>query len=126
MFDLFTAAVLMTVLFLAITMADILTSRLITRQTRKKALVTCLLILLSTLGEYIGVATNGADPSLIPLHRAAKLVEFTLAPAIGVAVAAAYGDAAHLRAAALLTAAHGLFQCIALPFGGVFRVDAGN
>ncbi|MDD6034033.1 MAG: GGDEF domain-containing protein, partial [Oscillospiraceae bacterium] len=47
-------------------------------------------------------------------------------PAIGVAVAAAYGDAAHLRAAALLTAAHGLFQCIALPFGGVFRVDAGN
>ena len=126
MFDLFTAAVLMTVLFLAITMADVLTSRLITRQTRKKALVTCLLILLSALGEYIGVATNGADPSLIPLHRAAKLVEFTLAPAIGTAAAFAYGNARFRRIAGAVTAAHALFECIALRFNWVFSIDAQN
>ena len=89
-------------------------------------MLACLLIAGSILGECIGVLTNGAAPSLIALHQAAKLVEFCCAPAIGVVVAMAYGVLKRPRAAMAAAAVHTVFECIALRFHWVFRVDAQN
>ena len=77
MFDLFTAAVLMTVIFLLITIADVMTNKLITKGTKMKSVITCLLIAVAAIGECVGVFTNGASVSYILLHKIAKLVEFS-------------------------------------------------
>ena len=81
---------------------------------------------LSALGECVGVLTNGADASLITLHTLAKVMEYSVAPLIGVTVAMAYGTVRHPRLVLWLLTAHAAFQFIALPFGWVFWVDEAN
>ncbi|MDY6047011.1 MAG: hypothetical protein SPI87_08350 [Anaerobutyricum sp.] len=44
MFDLYTAVILVTVLLLITTTADIMINRLITKETKMKSVITCLLI----------------------------------------------------------------------------------
>lgn len=126
MLNLYTAIVLITILALIITIADIMTNQLITKDAKRRSVFTCVLILVSALGECVGVLTDGAPESLILLHKLAKLAELSLAPAIGVAVAASYGHAKRQKLAVWLVAAHAVFQCIAVFFGWVFRIDAGN
>lgn len=126
MFDLYTAIVLTATLLLLITATDILTNRLITKEMKKWAVAACLLIAGSMLGECIGLLTNGASPPFIVLHRIAKLVEFSSAPAIGVAVAMAYGVVKRPKTALAITAAHAVFECISLHFNWVFSVDGQN
>ncbi|MDY3918123.1 MAG: GGDEF domain-containing protein [Candidatus Limivivens sp.] len=126
MFDLYTAIILITILFLMITIADARINPLITKDAKKKTVITCLLIGVSALGECIGVLTDGAPPSFLLLHKAAKLVEICMAPAIGVAAAIAYGGVKKPKTAIAFISAHALFECIALHFGWVFRVDAQN
>ena len=60
MVDLYTAAILITMLFLLITIADISTNRLVTKATKVRSVVTSLLIAGSALRECVGVLTNGA------------------------------------------------------------------
>ena len=91
MLDLYTSIIFITVFILVITIADVYTNRLLTQSTKKSMIVVCLLIMASSLGEYVGVMTNGANEAYINLHEIAKLLEFCCAPAIGVAVALAYG-----------------------------------
>ena len=126
MSDLFKAAVLMTIIFLLITMADVMTNQLITKGTKLKSVITCLVIMAAALGELAGVLTNGASVSLIISHKLAKLVEFSCAPAIGVAAAIAYGDPKRPRLAIALAAAHALFEYAVMPFAWVFSIDAQN
>ncbi|MDY3918124.1 MAG: GGDEF domain-containing protein, partial [Candidatus Limivivens sp.] len=85
-----------------------------------------LLIAVAALGEWIGVLTNGAGEPFLLLHKIAKLVEFSAAPAIGVAAAIAYGDVKRPKAAVALSFGHALFECAALHFEWVFRVDSQN
>lgn len=126
MLNLYTAIVLITIFLLIITMTDAATNRLITREMKKWALISCMLIAVSTLCECIGVLTNGAAANYITLHRLAKLTEFAFAPAIGVAVAIAFGAAKFSKAALTVVAAQAVFQCAAMPFGLVFSIDAQN
>lgn len=124
--DLYTVVILITILFSIITISYITTNRLITKETKLKAVSVCLLIAISALGEWIGVRTNGASAALILPHKLAKLVEFSAAPAIGVAVAMAYGEVKRPNIAIALAVAHALFECVALRFGWIFSVDAQN
>ena len=126
MLDLYTAIVLITFFSLLITIADVMTNQLITKKAKIRSVITCLLIMAAAWGECVGVLTNGASASFLFLHKVAKLAELGLAPAIGVAVAIAYGDAKHPRLAIALAAAHALFQCVAVQFGWVFHIDAQN
>ncbi len=126
MIELYTAIVAVTLLFLMITAADAVSNRLIKKSTKIKVAITCLLIAGSAVSECIGVLTNGAPASFLLLHKIAKLVEFCAAPAIGVSAAIAYGKAKKPKLAVALVVAHALFECVALPFGWVFRVDAQN
>lgn len=103
-----------------------MTNKLITKGTKIKTVITCLLIMGSALGECVGVYTNGAPVSFVVPHKIAKLAEFSLAPAIGVAVAIAYGDVKRPKLAVGLTAAHALFECVAMRFNWVFSIDAQN
>lgn len=124
--NLYTAVILIAGLTLIITVSDIRTNRLITREDKRAAMVACLSIALCMLGEWICVALEGAPAELRPLHIGVKLMELMLAPAIGVSVAVAYGDARHPGVAMTMVAAHAVFQCVALCFAWVFRVDAQN
>ena len=126
MFNLYTAIVLTALFLLLITATDILTNRLITKEMKKWAVLACLLIAGSLLGECVGVLTNGAAPSLIVLHQIGKLVEFCCAPAIGVAVAMAYGVLKWPKIAIAAAVAHAVFECISLRFHWVFRIDSQN
>lgn len=126
MFDLYTAVILITFLFLVITVTDVVQNRLITKSTKAKTVITCCLIAVAALGECIGVLTNGAPASFLGLHKCAKVVEYCFAPGIGVSAAIAYGDAKRPRIAVALTAAHALFECIAVPFGWIFSIDPQN
>lgn len=126
MFDMYTAVVLITVLLLSITAADILTSRLITTETKQRSVLVCLLIAGAALSEWIGVVTNGAPPAWLLLHKCAKMTEFCLTPAVAVAVATAYGESRHSKHAVAIVIVHAVFECIALFPGWVFRIDAEN
>lgn len=81
MFDLYTAAILMTILFLLITIADVMTNQLISKGTKITSIITCLLIAVSVLGECVAVYINGASVSFLLPHKMAKLIEFSSAPA---------------------------------------------
>ena len=124
--NLYSAIVLITGLTLAITVSDILSNRLTTREDKRAALIACLIIALPMLAEWVSVSLDGAPAQLRSIHVTAKLLELILAPAIGVAMAFAYGDAKHPELALTLVAAHAVFQCLALGFEWVFRVDAEN
>ena len=126
MLNLYTAIILITFFALLITIADAMTNQLITKKAKVRSVVTSVLIMVAALGECVGVLTNGAPVSLVFLHKIAKLVELSLAPSIGVAVAIAYGDAKRPRLAMGLVAAHALFECVAVWFGWVFSIDAQN
>ena len=125
-FDLYTAVVLISILLLIITMADILTNRLTTQKMKLRSVIASLLIAGSVTGEWIGVLTNGAPASFIGLHRCAKLVEFCLSPAIGAAIAVAYGVVKKPKIVAAAVTAHAVFECAAVYFNWVFRIDAQN
>lgn len=126
MFDLYTAVVCITGLILLITVADVVTNRLVTRGFKTKTVITCLFIALAALGEWVGVVADGGPSNLVDLHILAKAVEFSVAPAIAVAAAIAYGQPWKPKLAVALAAAHGIFQWIAVVPGWVFTVDAGN
>lgn len=64
MIDLYTAVVLITILSLIITIADVVTSSLITKAAKVRSVITCLMIAISTLGECVGVLTNGAPAAM--------------------------------------------------------------
>lgn len=91
MLDLYMIIVLLSCFVLIITAASVITNRLVTKKNKSEIVVLCSLIDIAILGEWIGVETNGADASFILLHKIAKLVEFCVAPAIGVRAAVAYG-----------------------------------
>ncbi|MGN1158808.1 MAG: GGDEF domain-containing protein [Lachnospiraceae bacterium] len=126
MFDLYTAVILTAILLLSTTIADVVTNRLITKKMKIRSMIACLLIAASALGECIGVLTNGASVSLIVLHKAAKLIEFSCAPAIGVAVGMAYGVVKRPRVGMAVVGVHAAFECVALCFDWVFSIDAQN
>lgn len=126
MFDLYTAVILITILLLLITIADVTANRLITKRMKVRVVITCLIIAVSALGECIGVLTNGAPASFLLLHKIAKVVEFSFAPMIGVSAAIAYGDARRPKIAIALTVVHALFECAAMHFGWVFSIDSQN
>ncbi|MGN0178599.1 MAG: GGDEF domain-containing protein [Monoglobaceae bacterium] len=126
MVNLYTAIVFITIVLLGITVADIFINRLISRKMKRSSLIVCLLIGGSIFCEWIGVKTDGGAYSLIGLHKLAKLTEFCLAPAIGVAAAIAYGKADRSKIAIGIVAAHALFECVALLNGWVFTVDDRN
>ncbi|MGN0696981.1 MAG: GGDEF domain-containing protein [Oscillospiraceae bacterium] len=126
MLDMYTSIVIITILLLTITVSDILNNRLITRESKRLGVIACVLIGGASLGECIGVLTNGAAPSLILIHRLAKLTEFCCAPAVGVVVARAYGSDIKPKAAMVIVYVHSAFECIAACFGWVFTVDGNN
>lgn len=126
MLNLYTSVVLITILLLCVTKADIITNRLITKHTKKLSIIVCLLIGSASLGECIGLLTNGASASLIPLHAFAKLIEFCATTLIGITVAVAYGAVSKPKIAIVIAAAHAILECIALYFGWIFLIDSEN
>lgn len=126
MFDMYTAVVCVTGLILIITVADVVTNRLVTRGFKMKTIIACLLIALAALGEWLGVVTDGGPSTLVGVHTLAKAMEFSVAPAIAVSAAIAYGQPWKPKLAVMLAAAHGIFQWLAVIPGWVFTVDAGN
>lgn len=126
MLNLYTSVVLITLLLLIVTKADILTNRLITKQTKKLSIIVCVLIGSASLGECAGLLANGASASLIPIHAFAKLIEFCATPLIGITVAVAYGAVKKPKIALIVSAFHAVVECISLKFGWIFRIDSEN
>lgn len=126
MLNLYTSVILITLLLLSITAADIISNRLITKETKKLSIIVCILIGSATLGECVGFLTNGASASWIPLHTFAKLIEFCATPMIGIIIAVAYGAVRKPKIALIVSAVHAVVECISLKFGWIFRVDSEN
>lgn len=124
--DLYTAVVLITVAILAVAIADIRSNRVIGSSMKRNSILTCLLIACSFFFEWVGVKTNGADPSLISLHKAAKPVEFCIAPLIGVLATASYSKIRRPKLIAFLAGVHIFFEIAALPFELVISIDENN
>lgn len=126
MMDLYTAIVFLSVFTLVITAVDAITNRLISQKNKWEIVLVSLLIGIAICSEWMGVKTNGADASLIWLHKGAKLVEFCVAPIISIAAATAYGEVKRPRMVAVILAAHIVFEVLALFNNWVFSVDAEN
>ena len=126
MLDLYMAIVFITGFTLLITAVGVITNRLVSKKNKSEIVLLCLFIGIAIFCEWIGVKTNGADISLIWLHKCVKLVEFCIAPLISVAAAIAYGKVKRPKSVAALLTAHAAFEVLALFNKWVFSVDADN
>ena len=124
--NLYTAILLVELLMLLITSFDSLTNRLIRKDIKRKTVLASLFIALAASAEFVGVLTEGASPSLIPLHKAAKGIEYSIAPLTGVLAASAYANVKDSRTPLGIALAHALFECIAMGFDLVFSIDENN
>lgn len=88
----YTANLIITLAFLSVTVIDVCTNRVIDNKMKKGSILVCLFIGISIFCEWLGVKTNGADVSLISIHRIVKLIEFCMAPVISVASAFSYSQ----------------------------------
>lgn len=126
MLDFYTAIVFITGFTLLITAVDVITNQLVSKKNKSEIVLLCLFIGIAIFCEWTGVKTNGADVSLIWLHKLAKLVEFCIAPLISVAAAFAYGEVKRPKFVAAVLTAHAAFEVISMLNNWVFSVDAGN
>ena len=126
MLDLYMAIVFITGFTLLITAVGVINNRLVSKKNKSEIVLLCLFIGIAIFCEWIGVKTNGADISLIWLHKCVKLVEFCIAPLISVAAAIAYGKVKRPKSVAALLTAHAAFEVLALFNKWVFSVDADN
>lgn len=126
MLSLYTAIVFLTGFTLVITAVDVITNHLVSKMNKLDMVFVCLFILIATFCEWIGVETNGADPSLIWLHKIAKLIEFCVAPLISVAAGRSYGEAKKPKFVFFVLIAHAVFEILALFNNWVFSIDADN
>lgn len=125
MTGIYASIVFIELMLLIITIADASTNRMITGETRQKAIAAFILVAAAALGEAIGTLTDGGS-SFYYLHKYTKLAEFCLAPITGVAVGNAFGLSKKTKIPMAIVIAHAVFQLIASPFDLVFRVDAQN
>lgn len=126
MYDLYTAIVFITAFTLVITAADVMANHLVSKKNKLEIVFLCMFIGIAIFCEWIGVKTNGADSSLIRLHKLAKLVEFCTAPLIGFTAAIAYGQVKKLKFIAGVLTAHTVFEILAMFNDWVFSVSAEN
>ncbi|MDD6880907.1 MAG: GGDEF domain-containing protein [Firmicutes bacterium] len=126
MFNLYTAASLITAMILIITVADAVTNQLIEKNIKNKTIIACSVILVAALGECIGVLTNGAPEAFLLLHKIAKVMEFSCAPFIGLTVGMAFGDAKCSKVAIAVYMSQAAFEVIASHYGWVFIIDNHN
>lgn len=124
--DLYTALVLITIMVLGLSVIDIRSSRVIDAAMRRNSTITCCLIGLALLFEWVGVKTNGADLSWTAVHKLAKLAEFCIAPLLGVLATASYARIRRPKLIAVLAAIHMAFEAVALHFGWVISIDSSN
>lgn len=124
--DIYSAIVIITVLLLAVTVTDIYTNRVISKRTRRNSVVVCFCIGLAIFFEWAALKLDGADSSLIFLHKAAKLCEFCFAPVISVAAAMSYSRIKRPIPVIAILAGHTIFEIIALHFGSVISIDENN
>ena len=126
MSDLYTVVVFITLFTLIINIMEVISNGLVSQKNKNEIIAVSLVIGIAVIGEWIGVETNGAASSLILLHKAAKLVEFCAAPAIGVTAAIAYGKVKRIRLAYVFIACHAVFEIWAMLNGWVFFIDSDN
>ena len=122
----YTANLIITLAFLSVTVIDVCTNRVIDNKMKKGSILVCLFIGISIFCEWLGVKTNGADVSLISIHRIVKLIEFCMAPVISVASAFSYSQVKRPKLILSVLIIHILFQLVSLKEGWVFYVDAEN
>ena len=125
-FDLYTTVFLITILILVITVVDIRNNRLMGRDTAGWAILACVMIALSTSGEYIDSLLNGSGPGWIFVHQAGRLVEFCCAPIICIALSFAYGSPVNGILAKRSVIVHILFELVCVIPGFIFYVDGIN
>lgn len=126
MSDLYTVVVFITIFALVINFAEVMSNRLVSQKNKYEIIAVCLFMGIAVMGEWIGVKTNGANSSLIWLHKSAKLVEFCAAPAIGITAAIAYGKVKRIRLAYVFIVCHAVFEILAMLNGLVFSIDSDN
>lgn len=124
--DFYCAIVFATILLLIITVCSVVTNQLSTKQSKVHTTISCLLIGIATICEFVGVRTNGAPEYLIFLHIMAKLIEFSVTPFIGIMVAMSFGTVKRPLIAFCTAGVHAVFQWIAICFQWVFSVDSQN
>lgn len=126
MFEFYDATTIITLLTLSVMFADIIINRILTPETKRRMITVCLLIAAVSVCEWTGVKTNGAQADFFNLHYAAKFIEFTLTPFIGLAAAKAYGDAKFLRYMIIVVSLNVFVQFVSLWTGWIFFIDEQN
>ena len=124
--SLYTGILLVTLALLMVTLVSIYSNRAISLSMKNGCVALCAFIALAALGEWCGVMLDDADPTMIPLHTAAKAVEFCAAPVIGIATARCYSKVRKQLGMGLLVLAHAVFQAVSAFRGWVFCIDENN
>lgn len=106
--------------------ADVLSNRLISEKNKYEIILICFLIFIASIFEYIGKKVNGANAVFINLHKAAKIIEFSVAPCIGIAAANAYGVLKYRSAMVSIISANIVFEIEASFNEWVFSIDSAN
>ncbi|MGN1104930.1 MAG: diguanylate cyclase domain-containing protein [Candidatus Coproplasma sp.] len=127
MFDFYDATIIITALTIIIMFVDILSNKVITKDSKKQMLTACGLILVASICEWAGVRLNGKDSSTIWLHYTVKVIEFSTTPFISLIAAKAYGKVRFFTPCLIFAATNIVLQIISVLTGGwIFTIDEAN
>ena len=124
--ELFTGAMVVTLVFLVASAAVVLNNRTVDRLSRRVFFDVIIALFFISAMDWFTVFTSGRYPELRGVHTIMMAVTFAIAPAIPVAIADVVFPAKNVKWIRILLIAHGLFQFGSIFFGYVFWVDESN
>ncbi|MGN0804618.1 MAG: GGDEF domain-containing protein [Candidatus Coproplasma sp.] len=126
MFDFYDATVIITALTTIIMFVDVLANKIISVNKKKELITVCGLLLVASVCEWAGVKTNGANPKIIWLHYAVKVIEFSVTPFISLTASKAYGKAKFYYATLIIATVNIVLQIVSIWTGWIFVIDSAN
>jgi len=126
MTEYYTAIILVTIFSLLVMVAAAYRNSFLPKEQKHGFIAVFFCIVLTASAEWFGVFLDGAPRSLRFLHTAAKVLEFSLTPAIPVICAWAVGPHKSIRWMAIPLLANAVLELLSAHYGFIFYVDADN
>lgn len=121
----YTAAIFFSICAMIIVQVSVFTSGTLTKDKKRIFYMLFSAIALGSLCEWLGVALQGTGPSTRFVHIMVKVIELSIAPAIGILVAWVI-EIRRKKLAIIFLAANTAVECASGIFGFVFTVDANS
>lgn len=126
MFDLYTAIIVIAILSMVVTSVHSFKSQILDSKGKNGFLAVCIMIIIVSLAEWLGVVMNGWPEEYRLVHSLVKAVEFSLAPALIIVWSSIIGDIRIRQWTWPVMVINAFFEFASAFDGFVFYIDENN